>query len=106
MTFVGRYGRSVKSGRQAAGNGLTVTYHPDRSPVQLTIDAAGDRVLSIEWKLGDAWRMEIETYHPGRWKARLRAAAHPRPWLERWRSLVTFTGTLPKQRLEKSRAQI
>jgi hypothetical protein len=48
MTFVGRCGRSVQSSRQATGNGLTVTYHPGRSPLQLTIDAAGDRVLSAE----------------------------------------------------------
>jgi hypothetical protein len=98
MTFVGRSGRSVQGGRQAVGNGLTVTYRPDRSPVQLMIDAAGDCVLSIDWKPGDAWRMEIETYNSGRWRARLKAAAHPRPWLERWRSLVTFTGTLPRGR--------
>src|ERR1700691_1826028 len=63
ITVVGRSGRSVPGGRQAVGNGLTVTYRPDRSPVQLMIDAAGDRVLSIEWKPGDAWRMEIETYN-------------------------------------------
>lgn len=98
ITFVGRYGCAAQGGRQATGNGLTVTYHPDRSPRWLTIDARGERVLSVEWKAGDAWRMEIETYDPGRWRARLKAAAHPRPWLERWRSLVTFTGTLPRSR--------
>jgi hypothetical protein len=69
--------------------------------MRLTVDAAGDRVLSLESKRGDAWRMKIETYHTGRWQSRLKAAAHPRPWLERCRALVTFTGTLPKQRLEK-----
>jgi hypothetical protein len=98
MTFVGRCGRAAQGGRQATGNGLTVTYHPDQSPLRLTIDARGIRVLSVEWKPGDAWRMEIETYDSGRWRARLRAAAYPRPWLERWRSLVTFTGTLPRSR--------
>jgi hypothetical protein len=98
MTFVGRYGRVAQGGRQATGNGLTVTYHPDRSPLRLTIDARGVRVLSVEWNPGDAWRMEIETYDSGRWRARLKAVAHPRPWLERWRSLVTFTGTLPRSR--------
>lgn len=98
MTFVARCGHGVPGGRQATGNGLTVTYHQDRSPLRLTIDARGDRVLSVEWKPGDAWRMEIETYDSGRWRARLKAVAHPRPWLERWRSLVSFTGTLPRSR--------
>ena len=97
VTFVSRYGHPVQGGRQAIGNGLTVTYHLDRSPVQLTIDAGGVRVLSLAWKPGDAWRMEIETYDSGRWQSRLKSAAHPRPWLERCRALVTFTGTLPKQ---------
>jgi hypothetical protein len=106
VTFVSRYGHAVQGGHQAIGNGLTVTYHPDRSLMRLTVDATGDRVLSLEWKRGDAWRMKIETYHTGRWQSRLKAAAHPRPWLERCRALVTFTGTLPKQRLEKSSAQV
>jgi hypothetical protein len=104
VTFVGRYGHAVQGGRQAIGNGLTVAYHADRSHARLTIDATGDRVLSLEWKHRDAWRMEIETYRQGRWQSRLKAAAHPRPWLERCRVLVTFTHTLPKQRLEKSGA--
>jgi hypothetical protein len=95
VTFVGRYGLAVQGGRQAIGKGLTVTYYPDLSPVRLTIDATGDRVLSLEWKSGEAWRMRIETYHSGRWQSRLKAAAHPRPWLQRCRALVTFTGTLP-----------
>jgi hypothetical protein len=98
VTFVGRYGHAAEGGRQATANGLTVSYQSDRSPMQLTIDATGDRVLSVEWKPGDAWRMEIETYHPGRWQSRLKATARPRPWLARWRSLVTFKKTLPKQR--------
>src|ERR1700739_3623219 len=46
VTFVGRYGHAVQGGHQAIGNGLTVTIHPDRSPMRLTVDAAGDRVLS------------------------------------------------------------
>jgi hypothetical protein len=96
VTFVGKYGHTAQGGRQATANGLTVSYHPDQSPMQLTIDATGNRVLCVEWKPGDAWRMEIETYHPGRWQSRLKTAARPRPWLERWRSLVTFTGTLPR----------
>jgi hypothetical protein len=98
IKLVGRYGHSVQGGRQAVRNGLTVTYDPGRSPMQLTIDAEGERVVSIEWKPGDAWRMEIETYQSGRWRYRLKTAAHPRPWLERCRSLVTFTGTLPRSR--------
>jgi hypothetical protein len=95
IRFVGRRGRLVEGGHRAVRNGLTVTYHPDRSPMQLTVDAVGVRVFSIEWKAGDAWRMEIETYQSGRWQSQLKAAAYPRRWLERWRSLVTFTGTLP-----------
>jgi hypothetical protein len=98
IKLVGRYGRPVQGGRQAVLNGLTVTYDAGRSSIQLTIDARGRRVLSIAWKPGDAWRMEIETYQSGRWQSRLKAAAHQRPWLERWRSLVTFTGTLPRDR--------
>jgi hypothetical protein len=106
IKFVGRQGRIVEGGHRAVRNGLTVTYYPDRSPVQLTIDATGVRVFSVEWKPGDAWRMEIETYQSGRWQSRLKAAAHPRPWLERWRSLVTFTGTLPPRRaIDREAAQ-
>jgi hypothetical protein len=85
MKLVGRHGHAVQGGRQAVRNGLTLKYDPGRSPMQLTIDAEGKRVLSIEWKPGDAWRMEIETYQAGQWQSRLKAAAHPRPWLERWR---------------------
>jgi hypothetical protein len=55
IIFVGRCGRALQGGRLATGNGLTVTYHPDGSPVRLTVDATGDRVLSLEWKRGDAW---------------------------------------------------
>jgi hypothetical protein len=104
--LVGRYGHPMQGGRQAVRNGLTVTYDPGRSPMQLTIDATGVRVFSVEWKPGDAWRMEIETYQSGRWQSRLKAAAHPRPWLERCRSLVTFTGTLPPSRpIDREAAQ-
>jgi hypothetical protein len=100
MRFVGRHGRAVRGahGLQAVGNGLTITFHPTRSPLQLTVDASGARVLSIEWHDGDAWRLTIETYHSGQWEARLKAAVYPRPWLARWRSLVTFTGSLPPSR--------
>jgi hypothetical protein len=103
ITFVGRCGHAMQDARLATGNGLTVTYHPDRSPVQLTIDAIGDRVLSLQWKRSDAWRMEIETYCQGRWQSRLKSAAHPRLWLERCRALVTFTGTLLNQSLSHNR---
>ena len=97
MNFVRKHGRALPASPClcASGNGLTVTYYPDRSPLLLTIDARGDRVLSIEWKDGDAWRMTIETFQPGRWQSRLKALAHPRPWLERWRAATTFTGSLP-----------
>ncbi len=100
MIFVAKRGRAMpeSSCLQASGNGVTVTYHPNRSPVLLTIDAPGARVLSVEWNDGDAWRMAIETFQPGRWQSRLKALAHPRPWLERWRAAVSFTGTLPRGR--------
>jgi hypothetical protein len=83
--------------RLAVGNGLTIKYYPNRSRLRLTIDAGVTRVLSVEWKNGDAWRTEIETYQSGPWRYRLRTMAYPRPWLERCRALVTFTGSLPRQ---------
>jgi hypothetical protein len=107
MMFLRKHGRTVQGGPnlQAVCNGLTVTYHPNRSPVKLTVDASGACVLSVEWKDGQPWRMEIEIYNSGRWESRLKAAVHPRPWLERWRALVTFTGTLPPQRIFPVRAE-
>jgi hypothetical protein len=107
MIFVKRQGRAVPGSSlvQAVGNGLTVIYHPNRSPLLLTIDAGATRVLSVEWKAGDAWRTEIETYQSGPWKSRLQTIAHPRPWLERCRTLVTFTGSLPRQMSEKPGAK-
>jgi hypothetical protein len=80
---------------RAAGCGLTVLH--SRSPVHLTVDTRDDRALSLEWKDGDAWRMEIETYQSGRWESRLRAMVYPRPWLEQFRSILTFTGSLPNR---------
>ena len=83
----------------AERNGLTITYYPHRSPLLLTIDASGEtagrfeRVLSIEWNDGDAWRVVIEAYHPGRWESRLKTMVHPRPWLERWRAVALFTAS-------------
>jgi hypothetical protein len=100
MTFVEKHGRAVPgcACRLASGNGLTITHHPNRSPVLLTIDAPGVRVFSVEWHDRDAWRMTIETFQPGRWESRLKALVHPRPWLQRWRAAVSFTGSLPPGR--------
>jgi hypothetical protein len=99
VTFVGRYGQAQANGtpcQSAERHGLTVTYYPRRSPVLLTVDvrdssaAPSVRVLSVEWNDGDAWRVAIETYQRGRWQSRLKAMAHPRPWLQRWRALAMF----------------
>jgi hypothetical protein len=100
MTFVEKHGRAVPgcACRLASGNGLTITHHPNRSPVLLTIDAPGVRVFSVEWHDRDAWRMTIETFQRGRWESRLQALVHPRPWLQRWRAAVSFTGSLPPGR--------
>jgi hypothetical protein len=113
MTFVGRHGRwqrNIVTRLVAELNGLTVTYYPQRSPLLLTIDASGEsveafaRVLKIEWNDGAAWRMAIETYHRGRWQSRLKATVHPRPWLQRWRALATFTGSLPRREIGGSKS--
>ena len=90
MMFLRRHGRAVMDNpcSQATANGFTVTYYLNRAPLRLTVDEHGKCVLGLEWKNGDAWRMEIETYHSGRWEFRLKAAAHPRPWLERCRALA------------------
>jgi hypothetical protein len=95
VKFVERYGCTVRGSPcvQAIGNGLTVRYYPNGSTVKLTIDARGARVLSVEWKDGDAWRMEIEIYKSGRWESRLKATVHPRPWLDRWRAVALFTAS-------------
>jgi hypothetical protein len=99
MLFVRKYGRAVQGGPciRATGSGLTVLHYPSRSPVHLTVDNRDARVLSLEWKDGHAWRMEIETYQSGRWESRLKAMVYPRPWLEHCRSMVTFTGSLPNR---------
>jgi hypothetical protein len=105
VLFVTKYGRVQASEppcKFAERGGLTVTYHPSRSPVLLTVDASESsaapsaRVLSVEWNDGDAWRVAIETYHRGRWQSRLKAMVHPRPWLERWRAVAMFTARPPK----------
>ncbi len=71
IRLVRKHGRRQFDARLvAARKGLTVTYHPQRSPLRLTIDIAGEtagrfeRVLDIEWNAGDAWRVVIETYRP------------------------------------------
>jgi hypothetical protein len=102
--LVRKHGRPQPDARLVAGRGgLTVTYHPQRSPLLLTIDAAVtsaegfERVLDIEWNAGDAWRIAIETYAPGRWESRLKNMVHPRPWLERWRAMALFTAPHPSR---------
>jgi hypothetical protein len=114
LAFVRRHGRWQRSATTflvAERSRLTVTYYPHRSPLLLTIDAPGEstesfaRVLSLEWNDGSAWRMAIETYHRGRWQARLKAVVQPRPWLQRWRAMATFTGTLPRQQAGVSQSK-
>jgi hypothetical protein len=104
MRLLRKHGRPQPDARLAtARKGLTVIYHPQRSPLRLTIDAAGEsaegfeRVLDIEWNAGDAWRVVIETYRPGRWETRLKNMVHPRPWLERWRAMALFTAPHPSR---------
>jgi hypothetical protein len=107
----GRWQRNAATFLIAERNRLTVTYYPHRSPLLLTIDASGEsaqpfaRVLSIEWNDGAAWRMAIETYHQGRWQSRLKAMVQPRPWLQRWRAMATFTGSLPRQQAGASESK-
>jgi len=114
MKFVRRHGRwqcgDAVSLLVAKRSSLTVTYYPHRSPLMLTIDVSGGsvepfgRVFKIEWNDGDAWRVTIETYRHGRWQSRLKAMVYPRPWLERWRALATFTGSLPRQQTGASKS--
>jgi hypothetical protein len=69
----------------------------------LTIDAPDEstelfgRVVTLEYERSNAWRITVDVYQPGRWQRQLKTLVHPRPWLERWRALVTFTGTLPQR---------
>lgn len=113
MSFVSRHGHwqyEAVPFLVAERNGVRITYYPHRSPLMLTVDASGwsvepfARVFKIEWNNADAWRMAVETYHHGRWQSRLRAMVHPRPWLERWRALATFTGSLPRQQIGVSKS--
>jgi hypothetical protein len=93
----GRWQRDTEPCRMAERDGIRITYHPQRAPRRLSIDIAGEfaepfeRVLCIEWKDGDAWRMAVETYAAGRWETRLRTIVDPKPWLRRWRALALFT---------------
>lgn len=95
----GRWEHGAETCRVAERRGLTVTYHPQRSPRRLTIDSSGgsadaiERVLCIEWNERHAWRMAIETYRPGRWESRLKTIVDPKPWLRRWRALALFTAS-------------
>jgi hypothetical protein len=92
LAMLGKHGRVMQGNAcvQAFENGLTVTYYPSRTPMKLTVDLSGTRVLSVEWNGGDAWRMEIETFNSGRWERRLWTAAYPRPWLKRWADIGDF----------------
>ncbi len=89
---------------RAACKDLTISYYPKHSPIRLTIDSTDRRVLSIEWKPGDALRMKIEIYCHGRWESRLKAMAHPRPWLQQWRAWTTFSGSSPRRKVGVSRS--
>jgi hypothetical protein len=64
LTVVRRHSRPNPGSRSlhAIGDGFAISYYPNRSPLLLTIDMGASRVLSIEWKKGDAWRAEIEIY--------------------------------------------
>jgi hypothetical protein len=96
LIAVRTYGRpSPGLSLRVDGDGFTINYYRNRSPLLLTIDVGIDRVLSLEWKPGDAWRTEIETYETGPWEYRLRIMARPRPWLEHCRVLVSFASALP-----------
>jgi hypothetical protein len=96
LAFLRRYGRAQLLGTawqccEAERGGIVVT------PILLTVDAPDQsaepfgRVLTIEYDSSNAWRMVVDVYQPGRWERRLKTMVHPRPWLERWRALVTFT---------------
>lgn len=99
MRLIKKHGHASNSGcLQAACNGLIIKYYPRRSPRLLTVNAPSrsgercSRVLTLEWKNGDAWRVAIITYRSGSWESRLRAIVHPRPWLERWRAVAISQG--------------
>lgn len=106
MRLIEKHAHAGNSGcLQAACNGLIIKYYPRRSPRLLTVNAPSrsgercSRVPTLEWKNGDAWRVAVITYRSGRWESRLRAIVHPRPWLERWRAVASFTGSLPREQI-------
>ena len=108
MALLRRYGRAQPPGTpcqccKAERGGIVVTLFPRRTPILLTIDAPDGsadlsaRVLTLEYEGSSAWRIIVDVYKPGRWQRQLKSMVHPRPWVERWRALVTFTGTLPQR---------
>ena len=108
LAFLRRYGRAQLADTpwqcwEADRGGIIVTLYPKRSPVLLTIDAPDEstefsgRVVTLEYERSDAWRITVDVYHPGGWQQQLKKMVHPRPWMERWRALITFTGKLPQR---------
>ncbi len=108
LAFLRRYGRAQLAGTEwqcweADRGGIVVTLYPKRSRVLLTIDASDQttelfgRVVTLEYERSNAWRITVDVYHPGRWQQQLKKMVHPRPWMERWRALITFTGKLPQR---------
>jgi hypothetical protein len=47
---------------------------------------------------------EARAMRPARRLSRSHAMVHPRPWLERWPALATFTGSLPRQQTGVSKS--
>jgi hypothetical protein len=108
LAFLRRYGRAQLVGTpwqcwEADRGGIVVTLYAKRSPILLTIDASGEstelsgRVVTLEYQRSNAWRITVDVYQPGRWQQQLKRMVHPRPWMERWRALITFTGKLPQR---------
>jgi hypothetical protein len=108
LAFLRRYGRAQLVGTpwqcwEADRGGIVVTFYAKRSPVLLTIDASDQsaelfgRVVTLEYERSNAWRITVDVYHPGRWQPQLKKMVHPRPWMERCRALITFTGKLPQR---------
>lgn len=107
LAFLRRYGRTQLPGTpwqccEAERAGIVVTLYPRRTPILLTVDAPDEsaelfgRVLTLEYESSNAWRIIVDVYQPGRWQRQLKTLVHPRPWMERCRALITFTGTLPQ----------
>jgi hypothetical protein len=107
LAFLRRYSRTPFPGTaepscRAEKDGVVVTLHRQHGSVVLTIDATQksteliERVLTIEYESSNAWRIMVDAYRPGRWQRHLKTMVHPRPWLERCRAFVSFTGTLPR----------